>query len=438
MIHLLFALSLCIQDKPDKALDAFLDKRYDAEAGAADALAKKLKLDAAALEKLLRAGRASYPEPPQKRGELTADVPLPCEHLDHAVKYFIYVPKGYDPAKATPLLVVGHGGSSGRDLAFGARAALGGLQPWLESAEKHGYLVVAPLTDRGWGAIGNSILLSCLSKVQREYRIDPDRIYLTGHSMGGHLTWRSAMSLADRWGAVSPMSGGYDYVKDSQVFACFNVPGWATWGSKEPYQINEFNRIIKAWMEEREFPWVNHEKIGGHEIFEDEIEPICEFFDKNPRNLYRERVHARMGGKLQWDTPETNPAWKKEHTWTKGRAIPCQTVHWLRLTPLPSDTPPEKAVQEIAAANKGGNRFELTSRNARKVRIYLHPKMVDFTKSVVVMANVKKVFDKKVTPDPKLMLELVRELDDRGRIFWAAVDVEIADDAEVPEPTFKK
>ena len=39
-----------------------------------------------------------------------------------------------------------------------------------------------------------------------------------------------------------------------------------------------------------------------------------------------------------------------------------------------------------------------------------------------------------VEPDMKTMLELVREFDDRGRILYAAVDVEIADDAEVPEP----
>ena len=33
------------------------------------------------------------------------------------------------------------------------------------------------------------------------------------------------------------------------------------------------------------------------------------------------------------------------------------------------------------------------------------------------------------------MLELVREFDDRGRIFYAAVDVDIPTDAtEVPEP----
>lgn len=60
--------------------------------------------------------------------------------------------------------------------------------------------------------------------------------------------------------------------------------------------------------------------------------------------------------------------------------------------------------------------------------------MVDFSRPVEIIANGNTVFKEIVEPDMKTMLELVREFDDRGRIFYAAVDVEIADDAEVPEP----
>ena len=88
----------------------------------------------------------------------------------------------------------------------------------------------------------------------------------------------------------------------------------------------------------------------------------------------------------------------------------------------------------ISAQNLGANHFELVSENARKVRIYLHPKMVDFGKPVGVTANGEKVFDAKVTPSPVTMLELAREFDDRGRIFWAAIDVEIATDRSPGEP----
>jgi hypothetical protein len=32
------------------------------------------------------------------------------------------------------------------------------------------------------------------------------------------------------------------------------------------------------------------------------------------------------------------------------------------------------------------------------------------------------------------MLRLVREFSDRGRVFWAAVEIQVEGDREVPEP----
>jgi poly(3-hydroxybutyrate) depolymerase len=424
-------------EKAHRALDGWIDQRW--ERTPVEPLLEVLReaqLDLAEVETRLRAGKLSPSEPPQPRGKLTRDLPLKLEHLDHQTRYLIYVPRAYSAQKQWPLVIVGHGGSSARDLAFGEAAAMKGLQPhWIEAAEKFGLIVLAPLTDRGWGAIGNSILFSAISKVTREYRVDPDRLYLTGHSMGGHLSWRSGMLLADRWGAVAPMSGGYDYVKDKQVWLLVNVPGFATWGTTEPYQIDEFNRLIRDHMVAHRYDWVNHEREGGHAIFPDQVPLVAQFFLDRPRNLYRQAVFARGGGAMEFATPEKNAEWKQEHTWTAGRPIPASLFHWVRLLPLPPSTPTEKDTQEVWAVNKGGNVLELTSRNVRKVRLYLHPRMVDFKKPVVVMANGKQVFKKKVAANLKTLLELVRETDDRGRIFHAAIEVAIADDADVPAPS---
>ncbi|MCD4728408.1 MAG: hypothetical protein K8R46_12145, partial [Pirellulales bacterium] len=111
------------------------------------------------------------------------------------------------------------------------------------------------------------------------------------------------------------------------------------------------------------------------------------------------------------------------------------TSHWLRMYPLPQTTPQEKRKQRVWAKCEGNKHFKLTSENARRVRLYLHPKMVDFSKPIVVTANGAAVFDAKVEPNLGTMIELVREFDDRGRIFHAAIDVDISTDAEnFPEP----
>jgi hypothetical protein len=374
----------------------------------------------------LRAGRARYPEPTHGRGALAGPFALDCDHLDHAAAYLAYLPRGYEAERAWPLVVVGHGGSATRDLEFGEWAARGAIDPhWLEAAEEFGLVLLAPLTDRGWGAIGYSILFSAISRATRDYHVDPDRVFVTGHSMGGHLAWRCGIDFADRWGAVAPMSGGYDFVRDRQVEGLANVPGYATWGSREPYGLTEHNRAIRAYMDAHAYPWVMRECEGGHEIFPAEVGRVARFFAGHPRDLYRSRVRARAGGPLEFREAESNPEWDRPHAWRPARPIPVSTYHWLRLFPLPAGTPAEDAVQEVSAWNRGGNAFEVASVNARRLRIHLHPRMADFARAVTVTVNGARLFEGPVRPDLATMLEHVREFDDRGRVFHAALDLEV-------------
>ena len=190
-------------------------------------------------------------------------------------------------------------------------------------------------------------------------------------------------------------------------------------------------------MDQHGFPWVMREKQGGHEIFSDEIEPVWDFFSKNPRNLYRPKVFARGSGSLSYRQPDPKrDEWPKEHTWKDGRGIPISTFHWLRLVPLPEDTPPDTATQSAWAVNQGANVIDITAENARKLKLYLHPKMVDFARPVTITINGKQVFSGKVQPDLKTMLELVREFDDRGRIFHAVVEVDVPGSITPPEPSY--
>ena len=109
-------------------------------------------------------------------------------------------------------------------------------------------------------------------------------------------------------------------------------------------------------------------------------------------------------------------------------------MFWLRFSDPAADVPPEQRLQKVFAEVQGGNRIVLTSEHVRRLRILLHPRMVDFQKDVTVVANGTVVFQGMVVPDLAGMLTLVREFDDRGRVFHAAIDVAIADDRQVPEP----
>jgi poly(3-hydroxybutyrate) depolymerase len=50
-------------------------------------------------------------------------------------------------------------------------------------------------------------VMNVLEIVIDEYNIDPDRVYLMGHSMGGMGTYVLGRKYPERWAAIAPMSG---------------------------------------------------------------------------------------------------------------------------------------------------------------------------------------------------------------------------------------
>ncbi len=71
--------------------------------------------------------------------------------------------------------------------------------------------IVCPTNRRpygfDWEDWGRWDALEVLSLAQARYRPDPTRIYLTGHSMGGHGTWQLGALYPDRFAAIGPSAG---------------------------------------------------------------------------------------------------------------------------------------------------------------------------------------------------------------------------------------
>jgi hypothetical protein len=97
-------------------------------------------------------------------------------------------------------------------------------------------------------------------------------------------------------------------------------------------------------------------------------------------------------------------------------------------------SPDLKTPITVLAKNHGNNRIELTADQARRIKLYLHPKMLDFNEELTVVVNGKTVFVGDVQVDPTLMLELAREFDDRDRVFWATLEFDVTSDREVEFP----
>jgi pimeloyl-ACP methyl ester carboxylesterase len=83
------------------------------------------------------------------------------------------------------------------------------LTPVKDVAERYAYVVAAPngRGDRYYSGEGEQDVLDVIDDVQRRCRVDPDRVYLTGHSMGGWGTWYLGLRHPGRFAAICPMAG---------------------------------------------------------------------------------------------------------------------------------------------------------------------------------------------------------------------------------------
>ncbi|MDF1801101.1 MAG: hypothetical protein P1V81_18180 [Planctomycetota bacterium] len=120
---------------------------------------------------------------------------------------------GGDTGKPKGLLIAMHGGGVGSGDA--APMAAGYNSP----ASKRDLLMIAPevleKTERGWTDSGTEeFVMQLVERALRTWKIDPDRVYFSGHSMGGYGSWTLGAHHADRLAAAAPSAGGPTPIMD--------------------------------------------------------------------------------------------------------------------------------------------------------------------------------------------------------------------------------
>ena len=145
-----------------------------------------------------------------------------------SANYLLYLPKDYhDTHEDFPLVLFLHGsGERGTDI---EKVKVHGLPKLISQGREFPFIVVSPQCPDHifWDA---DILIALLDEIESEYRIDKNRIYVTGLSMGGFGTWELAIRQPDRFAAIAPVCGWNDPEK-----ACLlkDVPVWAFHGAKD-------------------------------------------------------------------------------------------------------------------------------------------------------------------------------------------------------------
>ena len=140
--------------------------------------------------------------------------------------YSLYVPKDYSPDKEWPFVVMLHGATSNHHLAL--RRVMGKTNRPGEDdpAAKRSmpdlpnvpYIVVAPngFETMGYMGLSEDDVWRVMDEAESLFKIDANRVYLTGLSMGGGGTGKLGFRYPDRFAAIAPVCGYFNFSNRTQ------------------------------------------------------------------------------------------------------------------------------------------------------------------------------------------------------------------------------
>jgi predicted peptidase len=186
--------------------------------------------------------------------------------------YLLYLPNDYDPkgSKRWPLIFFLHGaGERGTNLSLVTmhgppKLVKATFQPPTNESDaarqkrqaamktlKEQFIIVSPQcpASQRWE---NDALLPLLDKVISKHKVDTNRVYLTGLSMGGYGTWSLGTRYPERFAAIAPICGGGERIdillaSRTKSAALKTLGVWAFHGAKDStVPLSESERMVEA------------------------------------------------------------------------------------------------------------------------------------------------------------------------------------------------
>ena len=160
------------------------------------------------------------------------------ENLGYLIRY----PKGFDPKRQYPLILLLHGsGTRGIDLNMLRVNDFFIITSYYESFD---FVTIAPQCHEDtWFDLWET-LKRFVDEITGFSFCDPRRVYAVGPSMGGYATWQIAMSMPQYFAAIVPICGGGMYWNAERLK---NVPVWAFHGERDTLvRVEESVKMVEA------------------------------------------------------------------------------------------------------------------------------------------------------------------------------------------------
>ncbi len=374
------------------------------------------------LETILHDPRATLPavaatirakRPDQSRSAPVGSQPnLPIRVGQQTLRYALYVPLSYRPTKDYALVLCLHGAGFTGD-AY--------LERW-QTRLGDDYILACPTFMRAtwWTRTGEDVVLATMREVQSRYRVDPDRIYLTGMSNGGIGTWVIGVHHATAFGGLAPMASGLDEVLFPFLENLRDTPVYIIHGAKDQVMPVELSRSIVTELNRLGYPFVyrEHDRVhpmaGGHFFPREELPELVAWFGSRRRDPVPKRVtvvrdasHLTAFGWVRIDATDHIAAFTEELTDSRDEAVA------------------NRIYARLDAQIVARDRIEVQTDRVRRFSLFLNDQLVDLSKPITIVANGKVAFEGPVASSVDTLLRDARRRQDPHMLFPALVRVSV-------------
>ena len=330
------------------------------------------------------------------------------------ITYFVQLPPEYDPYRRYPCVISlnGAGTTPQQQIDWWAGAYSEQAKMRLGQATRRGYIVIAPVWTKPhqrayeFTAREHAAVLYPLRDACRRFSIDTDKVFLSGHSMGGDAVWDVGLSHPDLWAGVIPIvatAGKYisRYWENGRY-----VPFYFVCGDMDGDRMARNSMDLDRYLTHHTYDTIIVAYQGrGHEHFLDEIQRIFDWMDLHRRDFFLR----------EFECVSMRP-WDDFFWWAEIQQMPGASIV------LPVNWPPGSGVRPGRTEGKILENNRLLLRTAAdRATVWLSSEVVDFSKRLNVVIN-GRGRNQIVEAQAEVLLEDVRTRSDRQHPFSAKVE----------------
>ena len=361
-------------------------------------------------------------DPPQAQQEIPGyfQITIPHEHPDYEVIYDVQLPPEYDPYRRYPVIVTLHAEatSPADQVTWWSGQYDPARRIRVGQASRYGYIVLAPHWGKphqqryDYSAREHAAVLSTLRDAMRRFSIDSDRVFLSGHSMGGEAAWDIGLAHPDLWAGMIPIVAVSDHGRESPLYISLYqenanlLPMYFVFGELDGNRMGDSSIPLNRYLQRNHDVMVIQYQGRGHEHFYDEIQRLFSWMQLHTRNFYPQEFECTTA--RPWD----NFFWYVELAELPSRSM-ISPISW----PAARGARPMVSKVRIGASNSVN-----VNTGAGRATIWLTPELVDFENRVEISVN-SKLHRQEVQPSLETLLEDARTRSDRQHPFWAKVEV---------------